>query len=141
MFCASCVSAYAIAYVRTQKRKPVQITHHVERYRASYLPERTAALDNALDGLVEITPPTEFVGAHNRFIDGLAQFAVLSQAIALETQNLETDADVISLAAHPVFGIGPSNEIEEVAVEACRFMQKRAEAKDVAMNLACEELS
>ena len=107
----------------------------------AFFPKRTAALDNALDGLVEITPPTEFAVAHNKFIDGLAQFADLSEAIALETQNLETSEDVISLAAHPVFGIGSSNDIEEAAVEACRVLQTIANENEVSVDLACDDLS
>ena len=107
----------------------------------AFFPERTAAIDNALDGLVEITPPAEFAIAHNKFIDGLAHFANLSEAIALETETLETEQDVQSLAAHPVLGIGPSNDVEEAAVDACLVLQSMADENEVDVNLGCEELS
>ncbi len=107
----------------------------------AFFPDRAVALGNALEGLVGITPPTEFAAAHNKYVDGLTQFADLSGAIALETENLVTSADVMSLAAHPVFGIGPSNETEEAAVEACRVLQSIADDNEVAVNLACDDLS
>lgn len=106
-----------------------------------FFAERTTALDGAVTGLSDLSPPSEYATPHTEFVDGLAHFADLSGAIAAETQSLESGADVNRLALHPVFGIAPSNEAEEAAVDACRALQELADEGDVAVDLACEQLS
>jgi hypothetical protein len=106
-----------------------------------FFAERTDALAEAVDGLGQIAPPDEYVAAHNRFMDGLAQFADLSEAIAAESQNLQTNDDVRSLAVHPVFGMGPSRELEAAFVDACLVLQGMADETGATVDLACEDLS
>lgn len=102
---------------------------------------RSAALESALGDLSAIAPPDDYETQHNQFVEGQAQFAELSAAIAAESFNLESSADVVSPAVHPDYGITPSNAAEAAAVDACKALQGLADDGGVDVDLACEELS
>ncbi len=103
---------------------------------------RSAALDSALGDLSAIAPPDDYATPHNQFVEGLSHFAELSAAIAAESFNLESSADVVSLALHPDYGIKPSNAAEAAVVDACNALQGLADDGGVGgVDLACEELS